>query len=159
MQVNANGTSYQFIMEGAISEKSELYIYDIRDAKNIDVDMEKVTFINSIGVKNWIFWTAKIPSGCAVRLHKCPFVIISQVNMVLGFLPKGARIESFYAPYISDDGDEVTLPMLRGRDYEYGQSGQAPKVNFPLEYVDPKTKKVMEPDFVVEKVSKFLHLG
>lgn len=156
MEVKVNGRAMEFILEGPISEKTALYDYDIRAAQQIIVNMDKVTFINSIGVKNWILWTGKVPAQCSLELTHCPFVIVNQINMVLGFLPGKARVQSFYAPYISDSGTEMNVLFHRGKDYEYAQNGAPPKINIPESFINPKNQEAMEPDFILDKVTKFL---
>ena len=39
--------------------------------------------------------------------------MIEQMNMVEGFLPANASIESFYAPYFDPDADEEIKVLLR----------------------------------------------
>lgn len=156
MKVNVNDRSFEFILEGPISEKTEIFEYDIRIAHEIKVDMEKVTFINSIGVKNWLQWAARIPNRATVTLYKCPFVIINQINMVQGFLPTGGRVQSFYAPYISNSGTEMTVLFERGREYDYAENGKPERIAFPETLVHPKNQEAMEPDFVISKVAQFL---
>ncbi len=155
MQVKQTGSKFEFSIEGAISEKCPLFDYSITDATEIILDLEKMTFINSIGVKNWINWTFKIPSQCKLELHKCPFVIINQVNIVQGFLPKQARIQSFFAPYISESGEEMTILCQRGTHYEYASPGFPPRLDIP-ETITSSDNEEFEPDFVLSKISKFL---
>lgn len=152
MQVKITGTRFEFYLEGPISEKTPLYEYNIRNATEVHVDMEKVTFINSIGVRNWILWTCKLHEGIRFTLAKCPFVIVNQINTVHGFLPKTARIESFFAPYICECGAETTLLFQRGKEYEYPQNGEEGKVNFPKEIPCTKCSNKMEPDFLEKKI-------
>lgn len=147
---------WEFYPEGPISEKTELFSHDIRKATGILLDMQKVTFINSIGVKNWISWMFSVPAECQITLRHCPFVIISQINMVQGFLPKTARVQSFYAPYTDNNGNEVIRLLTRGTDYDYATADTPALLTFTEEQKDPKTGKILEPDFIPDKVTPFL---
>ncbi|WP_374079844.1 hypothetical protein [Bdellovibrio bacteriovorus] len=156
MQVKTTGTRFEFFLEGPISEKTGIYDYNIKNATEVVVDMEKVTFINSIGVKNWILWTNKVPTGCKIELTKCPFVIINQITMVHGFLPKSARVQSFFAPYICDCGAEANMLFRRGTEFEYAQNGEKEKFAAP-EVPCKKCSSKMEPDFIDKKIVGFLN--
>lgn len=157
MIVKTSGSRLEFFLEGPISEKTALYEYNIKNATEIIVDMEKVTFINSIGVKNWINWTLKVPPGCKLELLKCPFVIINQVNMVHGFLPKAARVQSFYAPYVCDScNNEMNYLFQKGKDYEYKNGAEKEWIKIPEELPCKKCGKTMEPDFIDKKIIGFL---
>lgn len=156
MKVINKDLDWEFHLEGPISEKTELFSHDVRRAKNLTIDMQRVTFINSIGVKNWILWMTSVPQSCKILLRNCPFVIISQINMVNGFLPSQARVQSFYAPYVNDDGDEIERLLIRGVDYEYAEDGKPAMKAFLEPYEDPSKKQTFEPDFIPDKITKFL---
>lgn len=158
MEVKINGTRHELIMEGPISEKTTLYSHDMRGATEILINMEKVTFINSIGVKNWINWTMKIPSMCKVRLAKCPFVIINQANIVHGFLPKHCTIESFIAPFACTScGHEKLIDLTVGQEYQYKTATEPKFLKLPEEILCNKCGDFMEADFLIEKSFMFLN--
>ncbi|KYG64765.1 hypothetical protein AZI86_11200 [Bdellovibrio bacteriovorus] len=146
----------EFHLEGPISEKTEIFSQDVRKATSLTLDLHRVTFINSIGVKNWITWMMSVPTNCKIELRNCPFVIISQINMVQGFLPKTARVQSFFAPYVDENGDELIRHLTRGVDYEYANGATPAVLTFVENYIDPQTKQEYEPDFVPSKITKFL---
>lgn len=156
MKVSNKDFEWEFHLEGPISEKTEIFSHDVRKAKSLKLDLQRVTFINSIGVKNWISWMMSVPNNCPVQLRHCPFVIISQINMVQGFLPPHARIESFYAPYVNKDGDELVRLLVRGVDYEYAEPGKPAMTAFTQAFKDVVSNEEYEPDFVPDKVTKFL---
>ena len=156
MKVINKDFDWEFHLEGPISEKTELFSHDVRKAKTLTIDMQRITFINSIGVKNWIMWMMSVPHSCKIELRNCPFVIISQINMVQGFLPKSARVQSFYAPYVNEDGDEIERLLVRGVDYEYAEPGKPAMKAFLDPYKDPASNEEYEPDFIPDKITKFL---
>src|SRR5436189_3867149 len=99
MKVNRNGGSIQVELKGPIGETMPLATLSLVGATELILDMTGVTRISSIGVKNWILWTLGVPKNCKVRMLNCPFAIVSQANMVVGFVRFGMMIESFRAPY------------------------------------------------------------
>lgn len=156
MQAKVTGGKYEFYVEGSIGEKNALFDYVIKAPTDILVDMDKVTVINSIGVKNWINWCLKVGPSPKLELQKCPFVIISQVNMVFGFLPKHARINSFYALYACGCRAEEKVLFERGKHFKYADHGEKAWFDFPEEIPCKKCGKTMEADFFPEKITKFL---
>ncbi|HEX7672653.1 MAG TPA: hypothetical protein VF412_00710 [Bdellovibrio sp.] len=157
MEIKVVGTQHQLFLEGPISEKTAIYEYELKGATELLINMEKVTFINSIGVKNWITWSMKIPSICKIRLEMCPFVIVNQVNIVQGFLPRQGSIESFIAPYMCETcGVEKTTVLKRGEHFQYASSEGPKFLNLPEDIFCPKCKMNMEPDFLIERVFAFL---
>jgi hypothetical protein len=144
-------------LEGPISENTELFSLPIKSEPLVEVDMQKVTFINSIGVKNWITWTNKIPSQNTVELQFCPTVIANQASSVHGFLPKNFYIKSFYAPFLCPDCSKDTTQLLeRGKHFEFATKADAEWVKLPEKIMCPKCKNEMEPDFVEKRMFAFL---
>jgi hypothetical protein len=158
MKVQRNKDQVHVALDGAIGETTPLFILPVSDIKDLTVDMSGVTYINSIGVKHWIMWTQKIPTTTAVKLLNCPFVIVSQASMVVGFLTKNMKIESFRMPYACEEcGKEEQMTAVRGTDYEYPSEGAPRKIAVPEELPCTKCKEgKLEPDFFLDKTFKFL---
>ena len=112
MKILKNGTVYEFIIEGSLSEGSPLFEQRNTDATQIILDMEKLSYINSIGVKTWISWVGHLPLTAPLILKKAPLLIVNQASMVLGFLPPQGQIESFFAPFICPKCDTDTTHLL-----------------------------------------------
>jgi hypothetical protein len=145
-------------IEGAIGESTPMFTLPLENTKEITLELGKVTYINSIGVRQWILWTMKIPRDCKVKMMNCPFVFASQASMVVGFTTKNMTIESLRLPYACENcGFEDTYLAERGKDYEYPLPGQPARVSAPDRRECPKCKTVqLEPDFFREKTFKFL---
>ncbi|WP_413560380.1 hypothetical protein [Bdellovibrio sp. HCB209] len=159
MDVKVQGSSYEMFLEGPISEKTALYDYNIKNATELILNLEKVTFINSIGVKNWINWTLKIPSQATITLIKCPFVIVNQVNIVHGFLPNRARVQSFFAPFICESCSTEKIELLeQNKHYTYADFANPATVTLP-ELTCPKCSEIMAPDFMEKKVFSMLNVA
>jgi hypothetical protein len=153
-----NTKNVQVTLEGPVGEYTPLFTLPIKEAKEVRVDMTKTTYINSVGVKHWILWTSRIPRDCEVKLFNCPFVIVSQANIVMGFLVPQIKVESFRAPFVCEDCNyEEIRTLSRGQEYEYATPMIPAKLNLPEHFNCPKCKKdSVEPDFMPEKAFKFL---
>lgn len=158
MKVTRNKDQVHCALEGAIGETTPLFILPMADIKELTVDMTNTTYINSIGVKHWILWSQKIPATTNVKLVNCPFVIVSQANMVVGFITKQMKIESFRMPYACEEcGKEEIMTAVRGTDYEYATETTPKKINIPAELPCTKCKEgKLEPDFFKDKAFKFM---
>ena len=156
MKISKNGTVYEFVIEGALSEGSPLFEQKASDATQINLDLEKMTYMNSIGVKTWIFWVTQLPPKAPFVLKKAPLLMVNQASMVMGFLPPQGQIESFFAPYICPKCDnDLTQLLTQGKDYEPAKGGQPAVINLP-KVECPKCKTEMEHDFTVAKSLTFL---
>lgn len=145
-------------MEGPIGETTPMFNLPMAGLKEITLDMAKVTSINSIGIKQWITWTLKIPRDAKVKLINCPFIIGSQASMVVGFTKPNMTIESLRLPYICSECDAEHMRDAKlGVDYDYASTAAPAKINVPEKVQCPKcSKDAAEPDFLTEKTFKFL---
>lgn len=66
------------------------------------LDLGGITFINSLGVRDWIRMQAKATEqGLQVELRRVAEVLVHQLNMIVA--TRGtARVASFFAPYACD---------------------------------------------------------
>lgn len=86
-------------------------------AKEAEVDFGSVTDINSCGIREWIKWVSAMSDRVFYFVH-CPKIIVDQINMVEGFLPKNSRVNSFYVPIFNEvSGEEKDLLYHYGKDY------------------------------------------
>jgi anti-anti-sigma regulatory factor len=99
------------VLTGAIDETAGLVELVPRAIdKRLVLDLGGVTFINSLGVREWIrFVAAARAAGVAVDLIRTAEPIVHQLNMIIA--TRGtARVVSFFAPYACDAcGREETL--------------------------------------------------
>ena len=156
MKVKKNGSEMEFVLDGAVGEGSPLFEQDIRTATRLVIDAEKMTYINSIGVKNWIMWTARIPRGCTFTLVNTPLVMVNQASTVVGFMPAGGVIATINAPHVCPDCNaEAMVPLEKDKHYVYATADHARELRLPA-VPCPKCKAQMEPDFLEAKVFAFL---
>ena len=134
-------------LKGSIDEDSDFSKIESLEGKAYIFDFDKVEMINSCGVREWISFIEKLPENAKIIYKSCPQVVIEQINMVQGFIRKGARIDSFYAPYYSEEKDEVQSILLKASDIV---DGKAPEMK------DPNTGEVLEFDAIEAQYFNFL---
>lgn len=138
-------------ISGGIDEDSNFIPPDLGSAMQVVLDLEKVTAINSVGIREWIKWVKSFPSSVKLAVRKCPKIIVDQINMVAGFLPAGTTVQSFYVPYYADSsGSEKMVLFENGKEYGNGS------INPPAEVKDD-SGEVMEMDVIEAKYFKFLN--
>jgi anti-anti-sigma regulatory factor len=93
----------QLMLSGAIDETAGLMDL-LGKAQNgyLALDLGGVTFINSLGVRDWIrMQAAATQQRVQIELRRVAEVLIHQLNMIIA--TRGtARVTSFFAPYACD---------------------------------------------------------
>lgn len=101
MTIDSQGD--QLVIAGAIDETAALHEMVSR-AKNgkLNLDLAAVTFINSLGVRDWIrMQAAAQQQNIAVQLRRVAEPLVHQLNMIIA-TRGNAQVTSFYAPYACD---------------------------------------------------------
>jgi anti-anti-sigma regulatory factor len=92
-----------FALAGAIDETAALdeLLARARGGRLV-LDLAAVTFINSLGVRDWIrMQAAAKQAGITVELRRVAEPVVHQLNMIIA--ARGASdVTSFYAPYACD---------------------------------------------------------
>jgi len=147
----AEGNKICLELKGSVDEDAVFTAPSLAPGADVTLDLEAVTAINSVGIREWIKWIKAFPSGSQLSVRHCPKVIVDQINMVAGFLPPGTVVQSFYVPYYADEsGAEKMVLFVNGRDFVPG------KVT-PPEDVKDDTGTLMEMDVIEAKYFKFLN--
>jgi len=115
----------RLILRGRLDETCHLsdLARDGRIAGELEVDLAEVTYINSLGVRDWVSFLRLLRQrGVAVTLDDCSETMVQQMNMIPDALG-GAGVRSFQAPFTCDacgwdgrlrlDAAEVT-PVIAG---------------------------------------------
>ncbi|MGZ3707506.1 MAG: hypothetical protein ACXWPM_01550 [Bdellovibrionota bacterium] len=119
-----SGDSVSLEFFGSIDEDSDFTKISMAGAKDAKLDLGGVTAINSCGIREWIRWVRGVPSTIRVNYVKCPKIIIDQINMIEGFLPQGATVQSFYVPYYCEACENVTSVLFtRGQEFHSEKDG------------------------------------
>ena len=112
-----NNDTVEFVFSGSIDESLANYLSVFPEMTNMTINLDQVGSINSTGIREWIKLMNKI-GGSEIKLIKCPKVFIDQVNMVKGFLPPNAQVESFYVPYFSETkNSELKILFEKGKHF------------------------------------------
>lgn len=91
------------LLAGSIDESADLMgLLGKAQGGRLVLDLGGVTFINSLGVRDWIRMQATATqNGVAIELRRVAEVLIHQLNMIIA--TRGtARVTSFFAPYACD---------------------------------------------------------
>jgi eukaryotic-like serine/threonine-protein kinase len=90
-------------LAGSIDESAALHeLISRAQGGYLALDLAAVTFINSLGVRDWIrFQAAAQKSGLVVELRRVAEPLVHQLNMIIA-TRGNARVSSFYAPYACD---------------------------------------------------------
>lgn len=103
------------VLEGTIDEDANFDKISSLALKKYVFDFNKVSMINSCGIREWIKYLKDI-EGAEIIYQNCPQIIIEQVNMVHGFIKKGVTVESFYAPYFCETCDTAKKILLKNTE-------------------------------------------
>jgi len=99
------------VLAGSIDETAALHELPAR-ARNgkLVLDLAGITFINSLGVRDWIRMQAQAQKlGLAVELRRVAEPVVHQLNMIIA-TRGAAAVTSFFAPYACDScGREESL--------------------------------------------------
>lgn len=136
-------------MVGTIDEDVDFSQFNIAGNPAIEVELSGLKSINSCGIREWIKWIGSA-ADAKISFSNCPKVIIDQINMVEGFLPAGAKVESFYVPYYNDDSGSEKNVLFR-----YGTEFTDSTVTPPSSVKDDEGNE-MEMDVIESKYFKFI---
>lgn len=149
LQIHTRLIENQLLVElsGQIDEDSDFSKVLSLNSSAYIFDFDKIKMMNSCGIREWINFIEKLPKSSQIIYCKCPQVVIEQINMVQGFLRPGARIDSFYAPYFSEQKDEVQKILLKTDQII---SGKAPSIT------DPESGELLEFDAIEAQYFNFI---
>ncbi|GAB4010665.1 MAG: hypothetical protein Fur0010_03800 [Bdellovibrio sp.] len=114
--MNIVGDQTNIQLSGIVDEDADFSKLKGIGTKEVVFDFQKITMINSCGIREWIQSLSNLKPGIRISYINCPQIIIEQINMVQGFIPKGASVESFYAPYFCESCDKEVKILLKRSD-------------------------------------------
>ncbi len=96
---------------GDLTEHADFGVIRAITSPAIVIDLRDVRRINSCGVREWIrLMEALRDAPRAVELERCSVPFVNQMNMIVNFVG-GARVRSFYAPYLCGGCDEEFVEL------------------------------------------------
>lgn len=107
-----NGDEAFITLEGNIDEDANFDKIKGLSLKKYTFDFNNVSMINSCGIREWIKYLKELENA-EIEYQNCPQIIIEQVNMVHGFIRKGIRVATFYAPYFCEQCDTAKKILLK----------------------------------------------
>ncbi|MBK9040530.1 MAG: hypothetical protein IPL83_15425 [Bdellovibrionales bacterium] len=140
------------VISGSINEDANFGNIEFPPGTQVVLDLDKVASINSCGIREWIKWIRTAPQGSKIIYRHCPKVIVDQINMVAGFLPKDGSVDSFYVPYYCESSGSEKMVIFR-KGMEFKDDGE---IMPPSEIKCDKSGDVMEMDVIENKYFKFL---
>jgi hypothetical protein len=149
LRLKSEGTKFILEINGTMDEDLSYTELTLNNPTELIVNFEKVMSINSCGIREWIRWLMIYPN-IRVTYKLCPKVIVDQINMVDGFLPRNGIVESFFVPYYSEDSGNETHVL-----FSFGKEFDANGVRPPTDIRD-KSGEVMEMDVIESKYFRFL---
>ena len=102
-RISVDSQGDMLVIQGAIDESAGLadLLERARDRRLV-LDLGGITFINSLGVRDWIRMQAAAQrGGIAVELRRVAEPLVHQLNMIIA-TRGAARVTSFFAPYACD---------------------------------------------------------
>lgn len=92
------------VLRGRIDESARLddLAVDATIEAAVDIDLAGVTYINSLGVRDWVSLLRRFAArGVAITLHRVSEPMVHQMNMILD-VKGAATVESLHAPFVCD---------------------------------------------------------
>ena len=105
-----NGQSLHLEIAGAITVTAQFPNIPNSNFKEVVIDLEKVTYINSFGVRRWMLWNWNLEKDFAqTRLFfdRIPALLVRQTAIIKEFFPKQAIARSVYVSYFCTPCDEL----------------------------------------------------
>lgn len=144
------GSATVLVISGDLNEDANFSSDSVAAGQPIVLDLEGVTSINSVGIREWIKWIKTLPESPPLTVRKCPKIVIDQVNMIAGFLPVKTIIESFFVPYFSETTNNEKMVLFEKDKHFTGAELTPP------ESVNDDAGNPMEMDVIAAKYFKFL---
>jgi len=102
---NLSAESLTLIFQGVIDEDFNISEIQFESHKTVFVDFDKLSQINSCGIRQFISFMTKYLANASVLYVNCPSYLVYQMSLVAGFIGENRKIKSFYVPYFSETKD------------------------------------------------------
>ncbi len=94
-----NSDSQIISFKGYLDEMAELPTYEsLSKLKSLVFNLDGCRIINSSGIKKWVQLMSQLAlkADLKIVLQNCHPLILDQINLIEGFLPANAQVESIY---------------------------------------------------------------
>ncbi|MGE0764155.1 MAG: hypothetical protein AB7N80_12815 [Bdellovibrionales bacterium] len=156
-RVENKGNECVIHISGTINENSDFSQLRLEGSKLIYLDLSEVKNLNSMGLRNWVMWIKQLKVKSQMVFRNCPRTVVDQMNILQGFLPMGAIVESFFVPYACPAcGKEESYLAVRGKDYMEGSVDTKEGSSLPENGVCKSCGAKTEIDIIPSKYFNFL---
>ncbi|MCB0365164.1 MAG: hypothetical protein H6624_18880 [Bdellovibrionaceae bacterium] len=159
LQIDQSKSGDQLLLtfRGDINENADFSGVELSGAKEIVLDMAQIRLLNSVGLRSWLLWIKTFAGDRSLVFINCPRHVVDQMNILDGFLPLSARVESFFVPYFCEHCEKTdSVLAVRGKDYMEATANAKEGVTLPDEKTCPHCNQQMEMDVLKDRYFSFL---
>ena len=157
IEQSKNGDQLHLVFRGDINENADFSDVSLVGAKEIVLDMAQIRLLNSVGLRSWLLWIKSFAGDSSLVFINCPRHVVDQMNILDGFLPLTARVESFLVPYYCEHCEKTdSVLAVRGKDYMEATADAKEGVTLPDEKPCPHCNQQMEMDVLKDRYFSFL---
>ena len=118
----------ELFFSGKLDNDRLLPSLETHSKNEVVIELEGLELINSVGIRGWINWTREF-APARLKLRNCPKIFVDQINLVAGFLPADAVVESFFVPYYCEEENlESFVKWVKGVHYGDGKVLKVPDI-------------------------------
>lgn len=147
-------------ISGAIDEDFAKPDLPQKTFSKVIFDLDKVDFINSLGIRNWVQWIREVEGtykDTQFFFQNCPVCIVNQLNMLKGFLPSQSKVTSLYVPFFCEECESSEEPLLvLGGDIRVSGSSENFSITLPEVKCNCGAENPMEVDIPPRKYFRFI---
>lgn len=121
--VSPSADSQVISFKGHLDETSELPTSDsLANLKSLTFNLDGCRVINSSGIKKWVQLMSQLAleDDLKIVLQNCHPLILDQINLIEGFLPKNAQVESLYVMLFCEKCEKEFEVRKKVTDIENG---------------------------------------
>jgi len=146
------GIDVTITLDGILDENCQLPEFSEVIQGKMTIHLGRLNMINSLGCRKWAIWLRdKVKAKGGITLSECSPAIVNQLSILEGFVPKSAKVASFFVPYFCEKCSHEERVLFRfGVDYS---THQPPNPSDHLEC--PKCHAQMELEVVQEKYLRY----
>lgn len=113
---------------GPINEEAEVHLAKLTSGlgPKVRVRLNKVSMVNSCGVRSWVNFMRELEANRQIEFHQCTSEIVMQINMIPSFQGK-ADIQSVIGTYSCDNcGETQDVLFERGKNLPKDDGEEVP---------------------------------
>lgn len=155
--MNRDGHVLTLVLAGELTEDLQLPSADLTGVHKLYVDTGDLTYINSLGMRNWIYWTADLKHKVhTVVFQRLSNALVRQMVQLGSLLPEECRVSSVFVPLYCDACDRAEIKLF---DFskDFGKSLEISEIAQVLGQVPcPSCGATMEVDGNPDAYSKLI---